>query len=105
MVEKHLEAIRLKEAEARGRLAETGKEAELLLEKARAEGEKLIEETKVNGNELMRSMTAGAKKEAGKEIEKIRAENAKALAELERAAGRNRDKALELIVRTFKQGV
>ena len=105
MVEKHLEAIRAKEAEARGRLAETAKEAELLLEKARAEGEKLIEETKISGNELMRSMTAGAKQEADREIETLRVESAKALVELEGTAGRNRDKALELIIRTFRQGL
>ena len=105
MVEKHLDAIRAKESEARRHLAETAKEAELLLEKARAEGEKLIEETKISGNELMRSMTAGAKSEADREIETIRAESAKASAELDGAAGRNRDKALELIIRTFRQGL
>ncbi len=105
MVEKHLEAIRAQEAEAIGGLAETAKEAELLLEKARAEGEELIEETKISGNELMRSMMAGAKQEAGKEIERLRAESAKALVELEGTAGRNRDKALELIIRTFRQGL
>jgi vacuolar-type H+-ATPase subunit H len=105
MVEKHLEAIRAKEAEARARLAETAKEAELMLENARAGGEKLIEETKISGNELMRSMTAGAKSEADREIESLRAESAKAAAELEGAARRNNDKALELIVRTFRQGI
>ena len=105
MVEKHLEAIRAKEAEARGRLEETAREADILLEKARAEGEKLIEETKISGNELMRSMAAGAKQEADKEIETLRAESAKAAAELEGAAGRNKDKALELIIRTFRQGI
>ena len=105
MVEKHLDAIRAKEAEARERLAETAKEAELLLEKARAEGEKLIEETKISGNELMRSMAADAKGEADREIETLRAESARAAAELEGAAGRNRDKALELIIRTFRQGI
>ena len=104
MVEKHLEAIRAKEAEVRGHLVETSKEAELMLEKARAEGEKLIEETKISGNELMRSMTAGAKQEADKEIETLRAESASALVEIEGTAGRNRDKALELIVRAFRQG-
>jgi hypothetical protein len=105
MVEKHLEAIRAKEAEARERLAETGREAEALLEKSRAEGEKLIEETKISGNELMRTLAAGARDEAGAEIESLRAESAKAAAELEGAADRNREKALELIVRTFKQGL
>jgi len=105
MVEKHLEAIRAKESEVRGHLVETAKEAELLLEKARAEGEKLIEETKISGNELMRSMAAGAKQEADKEIETLRAESAKASVELEGAAGHNSDKALELIVRTFRQGI
>jgi vacuolar-type H+-ATPase subunit H len=64
MVEKHLDAIRGKEEEARQRLAETAKEAELLMEDARAEGEKLIEDTKIKGNELIRSMAAGAKQEA-----------------------------------------
>jgi vacuolar-type H+-ATPase subunit H len=105
MVEKHLDAIRASESEARGRLAETAKEAELLLEKARAEGEKLIEETKISGNELMRSMTADAKLEADKEIVRLRAESAKVSAELDRVAGHNRDKALELIIRTFMQGI
>jgi len=105
MVEKHLDAIRTKESEARGRLAETTKEAEVLLEKARAEGEKLIEETKISGNELMRSMTAGAKSEADREIGTLRAESAKASAELDGVAGRNREKALELIIRTFRQGI
>ncbi len=105
MVEKHLDAIRAKESEARGRLAETAKEAELLLEKARAEGEKLIEETKISGNELMRSMTAEAKSEADSEIVTLRAGSAEAWAELDGAAGRNRDKALELIIRTFRQGL
>jgi len=105
MVEKHLEAIRAKEAEARGRLAETAKEAEILLEKARAEGEKLIEETKISGNELMRSMAAGAKASADREIETLRAQSAKALVELDGAAGRNGDKAIELIIRTFRQGI
>ena len=105
MVEKHLDAIRARESEARGRLADTAKEAETLLEKARAEGEKLIEETKISGNELMRSMTAGAKQEADKEIEVLRAESAKASAELDKTAGHNRDKALELIIRTFRQGI
>lgn len=105
MVEKHLEAIRAKEAEARGRLAETAQESELLLEKARAEGEKLIEETKISGNELMRSMIAGAKSEADNEIESLRAESAKTMSELEGTAGRNSDKALELIIRTFRQGI
>ena len=105
MVEKHLDAIRAKESEARGHLADTAKEAEVLLEKARADGEKLIEETKISGNELMRSMTAGAKQEADREIVTLRAESAKASAELNGAAGRNRDKALELIIRTFRQGI
>ena len=105
MVEKHLDAIRAREAEARERLAETAKEAEQLLEKARAEGEKLIEETKISGNELMRSMAAAAKTEADQEIEGLREESAKAAAGLEAAAGRNRDKALELILRTFRQGL
>jgi hypothetical protein len=105
MVEKHLDAIRAKEAEARARLADTAREAEIVLERARAEGEKLIEETKISGNELVRSMAAVAKEEAGREIETLRAGSAKASAELDEAAGRNRDKALELIVRTFRQGI
>jgi len=105
MVEKYLDVIRAKEAEARERLAATSKEAELLMEKARAGGEKLIEDTKISGNEQMRSMMAGAKQEAGKEIETLRAGSTKASAELGETAGRNRDKALELIIRTFRQGL
>jgi vacuolar-type H+-ATPase subunit H len=105
MVEKHLDAIRAKEAEARERLAATSKDCELVLEKARAEGEKLIEETKISGNELMRSLATSAREEAGREIEKLRAENEKVTAALEETARRNRDKALELIIRTFRQGL
>jgi vacuolar-type H+-ATPase subunit H len=105
MVEKHLDAIRGKEEEARQRLAETAKEAELLMEDARAEGEKLIEDTKIKGNELIRSMAAGAKQEAQKEMETLRAGSAKASAGLEKTAGLNREKALELIIRTFRQGL
>ncbi len=105
MVEKHLDAIRAKEGEARRRLEETAREAELLLEKTRAEGEKLIEDTKISGNELRRSMTAGAKQEAEKEIEALRAESAKVSTALDEAAGRKRDKALELIIRIFRQGI
>ena len=105
MVEKHLDAIRAKENEARERLAATAKEAEKILEQARAEGEKLIENTKISGNELMRALASGAKDEAGREIESLRADDAKASAALEVAAGRNRDKALELIIRTFRQGL
>jgi vacuolar-type H+-ATPase subunit H len=105
MVEKHLDAIRAKEGEARERLEATAGEAEIILEKARTEGEKLIEDTKISGNELRRSMTAGAKQEAEKEIEALRAESAKMSAALEDVAGGNRDKALELIIRTFRQGL
>ena len=47
-------------------------------------------------------MAAGVKQEAEKEIEALRAESAKALTALDETAGRNRDKALELIIRTFR---
>jgi vacuolar-type H+-ATPase subunit H len=105
MVEKHLDAIRAREAEARERLAATAEEAELILEKARAEGEKLIENTKISGNELMRTLAAGAKDEASRERETLRAEYARAAAALDEAARRNRGKALELIIRTFRKGL
>ena len=105
MVEKHLGAIRAKEKEAKERLAATSQEAEKILEQARAEGEKLIENAKISGNELIRALAAGAKEEADREIESLRAEDAKAAAALEETAVRNRDKALELIIRTFRQGL
>jgi hypothetical protein len=105
MVEKHLDAIRASEEKARDRLAASAREAELMLEKARAEGEKLIENTKISGNELMRALAAGAKEDAGKEIEAMRAEDSKHAAELDEAARRNKEKALELIIRTFRQGL
>lgn len=105
MVEKHLDAIRAKEVEARERLEATAKEAEIILEKARAEGEKLIEDTKISGNELRRSKMAGAKQEAEKEIEALRGESAEVSTALGEVAVRNRDKALELIIRTFRQGI
>ncbi len=104
MVEKHLDAIRAKEGEARERLEATAKEAEIILENARAEGEKLIEDTKISGNELRRSKTAEAKQEAEKEIEALRGESAEVSDAVGEVAGRNREKALELIIRTFRQG-
>jgi hypothetical protein len=74
------------------------------MENARIEGEKLIENAKISGKELIRAMSAGSKEDAQAEIAKLRTEDERSLSALVDAAGRNKEKALELIIRTFRQG-
>jgi len=105
MIEKHLEQIRTREGEAENRVLSAGKEAEMLVDQAREAGEKLLEETRLQWAERKRSLLAGAQQEAEDKITVLRRENAEKMAALSMAAADKKEQALNLILRTFRDGL
>jgi hypothetical protein len=104
MVEKHLDAIRAKESEARERELEARSAAEEIIEKAHREGERLLADTKIEGTGLIRSLSNAARAEAEKMIEKLRVENAEAIGRIDDEASQGREGAVDLILGSFRKG-
>jgi vacuolar-type H+-ATPase subunit H len=104
MIEEHLSRIRSKEEEARARTAEAAARAAELVERAREDGRRHVEDVKVEAAELERSLMAASRRSADEKISGLRAENAKKLAALVVLAKKNQSKAVETIVKEFRQG-
>jgi len=105
MIEEHLNRIRATEDESRSRLAAAEAEAAELVEKARASGMQHLDEVRTECGELERSLMAAARRNADGRIGALRAESAKKLAALAVLAHKNQEKALEIIVKEFHEGV
>ena len=105
MIEEHLNRIRSKEDESRSRLAAAEAEASELVEKARASGTSHLDDVQTECGELERSLMAAARRNADERIAALRAESAKKLAALAVLARKNQEKALEIIMREFHEGV
>jgi len=103
MIEKHLEAIRSKEEEARKRIREAEGRAGEIVDEAAGAGERRLEEIRVEAAELERSQLAGAREKAGETIASLRAENAKKMAALGVTAKRNKERTLDQIIEAFKK--
>ena len=104
MIEEHLNRIRSKEEEARSRAADAAVKAAELIERAREEGNKYLEDVVLETAELERSLMAAARRNADERISGLRAENAKRLAALSILAKKNELKAVETVVKEFRQG-
>jgi hypothetical protein len=104
MVEKHLDAIRAKEKEAREHAMLAEKQASEMIETTHLKGRQLLADTKIEGAELIRSQAASARAEAEKDIEQMRAENAVKIEALDNGARKRTEDALGLIIESFRKG-
>ena len=104
MIERHLEAIRSKEEEAKALIREAEVQAGEMIAKARQQGEKRLEDVKIEAAELERSLKAEATARAGKRIKELRDENEAVIRSLGDIARDNRDGALDLIIKAFREG-
>lgn len=105
MIEEHLNLIRSKEAQSRDRIAAAEAEAAALVERERENAAKLLDEEKLKAAELERSLLAAARRNADQRISALRAENAKKLAGLAVLAKKNYEKAIDSILKEFREGV
>ena len=105
MIEEHLKRIRAQEEAAKASIAEAERSAAALVEKSREEGGKHIADVAIEAREQERSLMAAARRGADEKIAVLRAENAKRLAALSVVAKKNKDRAIEMIVRVFREGV
>jgi len=104
MMKQHIEQIRAHEHEARERLREAQLEAERIVEQARIDGERLIEDTKAAGAELRRARAADAHREAEALVAGIRSEAGRDSVRLAETADRLRERAIGLIIDSFRKG-
>ena len=105
MIEEHLNLIRSKETESRDRIAAAEAEASALVERERDNAVKLLDEERLKAAELERSLLAAARRNADQRISALRAENAKKLAGLAVLAKKNYEKAIDSILKEFREGV
>ena len=104
MIEEHLSLIRSKEAESKERIAGAEARAVELVEKERENAVKLLDEERLKAAELERSLLAAARRNADERISVLRAENAKRLAGLAVLAKKSYEKAIEMILKEFREG-
>jgi vacuolar-type H+-ATPase subunit H len=104
MIEEHLGLIRSKEAESKERIAEAGAGAAGLVEKERENAGKLLDEERLKAAELERSLLAAARRNADEKVSALRAENAKRLAGLAVLAKKSYEKAIDMILKEFREG-
>lgn len=105
MIEEHLNRIRAQEEAAKARIAEAERSAAGLVEESREEGGKHLDDVAIEAREQERSLMAAARRGADEKIAVLRAENAKKLAALSVVAKKNKDRAIEMIVTVFREGV
>jgi len=105
MIEEHLSRIRLKEEESKMRLSAAEVEAAAHIEKERENGVRHLGDVRMECAELERSLIATARRNADEKISGLRAGSAKRLAALAVLARKNQGKALETIVKEFREGV
>jgi vacuolar-type H+-ATPase subunit H len=105
MIEEHLSRIRSKEEGSKARIAAVEGEAAAVIEKAHEEGRRHLDEVKMSAAELERSLLAAARRKADARISELRADNAKRLAALAVLAKKNQEKAIEMILRKFREGI
>jgi vacuolar-type H+-ATPase subunit H len=105
MIEEHLNLIRSKEADSRERIAAAEAEASALVERERDNAAKALDEERLKAAELERSLLAAARRNADERIRVLRAENAKKLAGLAVVAKKNYAKAIDTILKEFREGV
>jgi hypothetical protein len=105
MIEEHLNLIRSKESESRERIAAAEADASALVERERDNAVKLLDEERLKAAELERSLLAAARRNADERISALRAENAKRLAGLAVLAKKNYEKAIDTILKEFREGV
>ena len=104
MIEEHLSRIRSQEEAAKSRVAEAEIKAAELVEKSREDGAKHLDDVRGEAHEIERSLMAAARWSADERISMLRAENAKKLAALVVLAKKNRERAVEMIVKAFRGG-
>lgn len=104
MIEEHLGLIRSKEAESKERIAGAEAKAVELVEKERERAGKLLDEERLQAAELERSLLAAARRNADARVSALRAENAKRLAGLAVLAKRGYEKAIDMILKEFREG-
>ncbi len=105
MLKKHLEAISKKEKEAKATAKEALVRADSIRERSREEGRTHLDEIRADALELQKSLVAKARVEAEEKMAALRAENAKRAAALSVSSKKNSGKAMEIIMKAFKEGV
>ncbi len=105
MIEEHLNLIRSKESQSRDRIAAAEAEASALVERERDNAAKLLDEERLKAAELDRSLLAAARRNADEKISALRAENAKKLAGIAVLARKSYEKAIDSILKEFREGV
>jgi len=104
MIEEHLSRIRSQEETAKARVADAEAKAAELVERSREDGAKHIDDVSIEARETERSLLAAARRGADEKIAVLRAENAKRLASLVVLAKKNEAKAIDMIVKAFREG-
>jgi vacuolar-type H+-ATPase subunit H len=104
MLEEHLKRIRAAEEDARSRAVAAEESARLVVEKAFEEGGREMDEARMAAAELERSLLAAARRSADGTISTLRADSAKKLAAVAVVAKKNRERALEMIIKEFTEG-
>lgn len=105
MIEEHLNLIRSKESQSRDRVAAAEAEASALVERERDNAAKLLDEERLKAAELERSLLAAARRNADEKISALRAENAKKLAGIAVLARKSYEKAIDSILKEFREGI
>lgn len=105
MLKRHLEAIRKKEKEAKAAAREALARGDSIREGSREEGRTLLDEVRADTLELQKSLVAKARVEAEEKVAALRGGNAKRAAALSVSSKKNLDKAMELIMKAFREGV
>jgi hypothetical protein len=104
MIEEHLDLIRSKEAESKERIAGAEAKAVEFVEKERERAASLLDEERLKAAELERSLLAAARRNADEKVSALRAENAKRLAGLAVLAKKSYEKAIDMILKEFREG-
>lgn len=102
MLGEHLDTIRSREERARKAIREAGLRAARMVEKAREDGEQRLDEVRSEMAEDRREMISKAGKEAEGRIDELKKENQERISALEKAAGKNRDQALAIVLEAFR---
>lgn len=105
MLKRDLEAIREKERAARAAAREALARADSIREKSREEGRTHLDEVRADSLELQKSLVAKARVDGKEKIAALRAENAKRTVALSISSKKSFGKAIEIVMKAFKEGV
>ncbi len=104
LIDEYLDRIKNSENRAKASISEAEKKAAEIIEEAHREGRNLLEDIRARSLEKEKESLEKARLAAEEKISKLREKHEKEIAGLLSAASRNKERAIEIIIKEFRSG-